>query len=380
MKIGIYAPYLAVYGGGEKYIGKIAEILSRENDVAFVVFTKPDFEKLGSRLNIDLSRVAIDNIRSPASPLNSRIAILRTFIHLVNAHKVSKYTKECDLFINQEYLSSIPSLAKTSFLICQIPPTRWNRLSRLTNNPFTNQIYDPKVKSYDKIIVYSFFTKKWAEKYYDREVEVMYPAVDTESFVSSSKENIILSVGRFGTALHCKKQLDMVKAFKELCTQHELINWEYHLVGGLGGSPTDHKYLADCRKEAKHYPIFFYVNAPFEKVKELYGKAKFFWHAAGLGEDENEHPERMEHFGMATVEAMSAGCVPIVIKKGGQPEIVRDKIDGFLFETVEELNECTLRLINDSALWRKMSEACIRRSQEFSFEKFERRVMEVFQF
>lgn len=379
MKIGIYPAALGVCGGGEKYIGKIAEILSAENDVAFIVFAKPDFEKLESRLNIDLSRVAIDNIRIPALPWNSRISVLRTFLSFVNAHRVSKCTKKYDLFINQEYLSFIPSLAKRSFLICQVPPTRWDKYSwRTTNNPLTNLIFDAKLKSYNKIIVYSFFTKKWAERYYGRQVEVIYPPIDTESFVSSLKENIILSVGRFCTALHCKKQLEMVKAFKKLCDGQQLTNWEYHLVGGLGGSPKDQKYLAECRREAKHYPVFFYVNAPFEKVKELYGKAKIFWHATGLGEDENQHPERMEHFGMTTVESMSAGCVPIVINKGGQPEIVRDKIDGFLFETVEELNECTLRVINDGALWRKMSEACIKRSQEFSIEKFERRVKEAF--
>lgn len=377
MKIGICPAALGVCGGGEKYIGKIAEVLSRENDVAFVVFTKPDFEKLESRLNIDLSRVAIDNIRTPALPWNSRISILRTFLSFINAHRVSKRTKKYDLFINQEHVTfiRIRSFSQRSILICEVPPV----MSSLLDNLFTRLLFDPKIKTYDKMVVNSYYTKKWAEKYYRKEATVLYPPIDTESFVSSLKENIILSVGRFCTTLHCKKQLDMVKAFKELCTQHELINWEYHLVGGLGGSPTDHKYLADCRIEAKHYPIFFHVNVPFEKVKELYGKAKIFWHATGLGEDENEHPERMEHFGMATVEAMSAGCVPVVINKGGQPEIVRDKIDGFLFETMEELNDYTLRVINNDALWGKMSEACIKRSQEFSIEKFERRVKEAFE-
>lgn len=379
MKIGIYSPYLAVYGGGEKYIGKIAEILSRENDVAFIVFTKPDFEKLESRLNIDLSRVAIDNIRSPALPWNSRISILRTFINFINAYKVSKLTNKYDLFINQENFSAIPSLAKRSFSICQIPPTTWNRFSRLTNNLFINLILDPKLKSYDKIIVYSFFTKEWAERYYDRKVEVIYPAVDTEQFIPLPKENFIISVGRFFASGHCKKQVEMIKVFKELYkTNKELNNWEYHLVGGVSRGSISQKYLKKCQEEARGYPVHFHVDAPFEVLRELYGKSQIFWHATGLGEDEEGHPQRMEHFGITTIEAMSAGCVPIVINKGGQPEIVRDKIDGFLFETVEELNECTLRVINDGALWRKMSEACIKRSQEFSLEKFERRVKEVF--
>ena len=46
MKIGIYPADLNIYGGGEKYIGKIAEILSRWNDVTFMVLIKPDIQKL----------------------------------------------------------------------------------------------------------------------------------------------------------------------------------------------------------------------------------------------------------------------------------------------------------------------------------------------
>jgi glycosyltransferase involved in cell wall biosynthesis len=97
-----------------------------------------------------------------------------------------------------------------------------------------------------------------------------------------------------------------------------------------------------------------------------------------LGEDENQHPERMEHFGITTAEAMSAGCVPVVINKGGQTEIVRHGVDGFLWNTVQELKEYTVRLINDNALQGKMGEESVARSQDFSMEKFEQRVKQVF--
>ena len=75
---------------------------------------------------------------------------------------------------------------------------------------------------------------------------------------------------------------------------------------------------------------------------------------------------------------MSAGCVPVVINSGGQPEIVQHGMSGFLFDTSVELIDCTIKLIRDEALWKKMSQACIIRSQEFSLSKFETRVMEIF--
>ena len=63
------------------------------------------------------------------------------------------------------------------------------------------------------------------------------------------------------------------------------------------------------------------ANLERSRLRQLYAQARIFWHAAGYGECD-ERPELSEHFGMATVEAMSAGCIPVVINKGGQPEIV----------------------------------------------------------
>jgi glycosyltransferase involved in cell wall biosynthesis len=56
----------------------------------------------------------------------------------------------------------------------------------------------------------------------------------------------------------------------------------------------------------------------------------------------------MEHFGMTTLEAMVCGCIPIVINKAGQTEIVEHGISGFLWNTLDELIELTLFTINNS--------------------------------
>ena len=53
---------------------------------------------------------------------------------------------------------------------------------------------------------------------------------------------------------------------------------------------------------------------------------------------------------------MAAGCVPVVINKGGQPEIVEHGVSGFVWETLDELRDYTTRLIHDDALRAKMAE------------------------
>jgi len=43
----------------------------------------------------------------------------------------------------------------------------------------------------------------------------------------------------------------------------------------------------------------------------------------------------LEHFGITTVEAMAAGCVPLVYDSGGQAEIVSSGYNGYrLFATL----------------------------------------------
>ena len=73
------------------------------------------------------------------------------------------------------------------------------------------------------------------------------------------------------------------------------------------------------------------------ELRSLFARASVYWHATGLGEDPELHPERMEHFGIATVEAMSAGAVPVAIGVAGQLEVFDDGVEGFHFHDLDEL-------------------------------------------
>ena len=82
----------------------------------------------------------------------------------------------------------------------------------------------------------------------------------------------------------------------------------------------------------------------------------------------------MEHFGITTVEAMAGGCVPVVIGKGGQTEVVEHSKSGFLWNNLDELRNLTLRLINEEDLWKDLSNKARMRAKVFSKEKFVERI------
>lgn len=228
----------------------------------------------------------------------------------------------------------------------------------------------PWLDSYDRIVANSSYGAMWVKRLWNRRCEVLVPAVTQRT--GTSKVPMILSVGRFFAAErgHSKKQLEMVEAFARLSSQFP--EWELHLVGGC--APQDEPYLAEVRRAAAGLPVVFHIAASGEELDSLYGRASIYWHATGLGEDLDADPERAEHFGITTVEAMSAGAVPIVMRAGGQLEIVREGIDGYFFTDLEGLLARTRQVIEDQGLRHRLGEAAVERARIFDRESFERRL------
>ena len=223
--------------------------------------------------------------------------------------------------------------------------------------------------SYDELWAISEYTKRWIKTYWKRDSAVLYPPVDVENFTPYPKKKQILSVGRFFAGGHNKKHLEMVKAFKGL-VDRGLKDWELHLVGGTTPGDIHKEYLADVISEAANYPIYVHPDLAYPKLRELYNESAIYWHAGGYGEDENRDPVKFEHFGITTVEGMAAGCVPVVIAKGGQPEIVRHGVNGFLWSTLDELMQITWDLIADSARRQAISSVAIKDSRKYSIKEF----------
>ena len=70
------------------------------------------------------------------------------------------------------------------------------------------------------------------------------------------------------------------------------------------------------------------------------------------------------------VEAMSAGCVPVVYGAGGLPETVVQGQSGFLWRDVAELKEFTLQLAADQGIRSDMSKQAVERSERFNRQRF----------
>lgn len=336
MKIGFYSPYLDTFGGGERYLLTLASHLAKTHRVEIFWDDSSIKAPLTRFLKIDLSRIVfVKNIFRR----NLFAKCLSTFAYDV-------------IFVLSD--GSVPStFAKKNILHFQVP----------FNFPPANLITNLKLKRYRWLIANSNFTKNFIDKSFGVNAKVIYPPVDLDSIKSGKKENFILSVGRFSShQLHPKKQEVLIEVFKGLSKQ--IPTWRLILAGQA--KKEDQKYLRSLKKSSAGYAIKIFENLSFYKLKDLYAKASIYWHATGFGEDEYKHPEKMEHFGITTVEASAAGAVPIVIAKGGQKEIVKEGKSGLLWYTKTQLYESTLALVNDAPRLHSLSKAAITNSRKFS--------------
>lgn len=233
------------------------------------------------------------------------------------------------------------------------------------------------LESYDRIITISEFSRKWIRNYWHLDSKILYPPVNTSLFKpAKQKKNWIVHVGRFFVTGHSKKQLDLAQAFTRMVDEYTLKGWELHFVGSVHEGEMHRQYFEQVKLQSEGYPVHFHTDVTFSELQEILGQAKIYWHATGLDEHEDKNPIVFEHFGITTVEAMASGCVPVVIRGGGQREIVTAGT-GFLWSTREELLEQTMRLIKDSELLNEYRENALQRAKYFDRPMFKERLKEL---
>lgn len=246
-----------------------------------------------------------------------------------NPLRMYQATKSYDVVV---YLSdgSLPLLGgKRNIIHMQVP------FHGVGGKSWKNQL---KKRFIHDVIVNSNFTKQIVDAEYGINSKIVYPPVSPIT-CQSPKENIILSVGRFESSLNAKKQDILIQAWRALSPQ--LPGWKLVLAGGS----TSEEWVAQLKAIAADFPVEFAVNASHDYLCELYGKSSIYWHAAGYGLDQTKNPELTEHFGITTVEAISAGCIPLVVPYGGQIEIVQST--DLHWTTKEELIDKTLALVRN---------------------------------
>ena len=354
--IGIYNLHMRAMGGGEKLTLVIAEHLSLAHNV-FLFSAEPlDVSSLEQFFDVDLSRVKTICLKPPGSVSRvlGRISGSNVSLH----HERQLRALELDLFINNSYASALTCPTSRGIFMCMFP----------------HQAVNNVVDSYSTIVAISRYAADWVWKKWDRHSEILYPPCDDMGPPPPAKEKIILHVGRFiadsiEDERHHKGQGLLLETFKRMTDLHQQ-GWELHFTGSLSPDGKSKAFADALIRGAEGQPVFFHFDSPSDELRQLYRRAAIYWHATGYGFDADRYPGKQEHFGISTVEAMSAGAVPVVYATGGQKEIVRDEVDGYWWTDIDRLVNQTRRLANDAALRSELGQQAVLSSKRFSRETF----------
>lgn len=388
-RIALFVPSTHLRGGGEKYGLSIASALMDSHDVTIYTVSPDDLAPISRFLGVDVSRCthvtlsptgpwwlgAAHRLHAPREVL-SRLYALSYRRQMVAGHH--------DLFINASDQSRMTSAAPIGVSVCMFPvlPPRltitgghapWftrTRTAGLDRLPGSSA--DVRT-SYDEVWAISTFTREWLDRWWPGAVtQMLFPPCEDMSVPGVEQERLILSTGRFigrpGGSLH-KKQDVLVRAFAELTDLHDA-GWRLLLMGSRHPGPETAESMVELHRLAAGLPVDIIEGAPFDELRLAYNRASLYWHAMGYGTAPGDAPHSQEHFGMTTVEAMSAGAVPVVHGGAGARDTVRDGTDGRVWHTVPELIAATRELATDDAAMHRLSEAARAGSARFGAHTF----------
>ena len=361
-KIGIYQHYWGPMGGGQRYIGFVAQILAEKNEVE-ILHHDPNFdrEKFDEGMELDLSRVSFRCLPRPERPKEQA---KRPFQRLKEESLFCReYSEPYDVFIESGDVPPVFNHAKKGVIIVHFPLVSFDEffmhhmdlwkqqswLKRWLKSKYQNLEWRCRFGSYHRYLCNSKFTQYWCRNRWGIAASVLNPPL-RGSIQPMEKQPVIAALGAFSQVNH-KRQDVLIEAFRQFCDTYggKLKNrWSFRLVGACKNNEEDLAFVEKLRERAAGYPIEILLNVDSETLRRTVGTATCVWHAMGYGVDEEKFPGKTEHFGMIATEAMAAGAIPLVYHAGGLPEIIRHNRNGFLWSTIDELVSTTGEIVQDA--------------------------------
>lgn len=355
----MYSPYVPKhFGGGEKYFFDVATLLAQDHKVTIAVprdLRPTEILEQTARYE-DFFHRSLEKLTFIPAPLHDGGALEKL-----------RWTKKFDRCIAVTDGSMFLSAAKKNILHIQVPYT----------TPQVGIANRLKLKNWTIKNANSQFTRDIVERVWKTKIPyVHYPAVDQACFQSvDKKEKVILSVGRFFRQLHSKRQDVLVQAFAQLLHQDPKLTKGWKLV--FIGSVEDQSFLAEVQQFAKSLPVEFYTKVNRQELLAWYKRATFYWHAAGFEVNQEEHPEQVEHFGISTAEAMASGCIPVVVGKGGQREVLGEQLQALEWQTIDDCCRITQELLGQPSDWPAWQAAVRAQAGQFSEARFSQTLYEM---
>jgi glycosyltransferase involved in cell wall biosynthesis len=229
----------------------------------------------------------------------------------------------------------------------------------------------------DRILAISEYTKSEICSLYtvdEKLVDIVYPGIDDIFYPRSKSESksmmelkygvndpFILSLGVIQPRKNLPRLLEGYALSKnETGIKHKLV-----IAGKYGWMAED--ISAKTAELNISEDVVFTGYAPYEELPYLYSAADLF-----------VYPSVYEGFGLPPAESMACGTPVITGNKTSLPEVIGDA--GLMVDPLrsEEFADAITKVLNDSALYDKLSEAGIKQANKFTWLDMAKQVNSIY--
>ena len=290
MNIGIIHGFIGGGGGTEKTLHVILEALEKtDHNVTLYTFSKPKIKSKKIKIK---------------STLPFSIPFLGLYQRAMETRLILKAKKE-DLLIQASGGLGIPSNPNQKIIVychgdfsneLNNPKTKYTGIwslyyksYRKTLQKFLDNIQDPRIN----LISNSKFVHDSIQSNYKKNSEIIYPPINLNEFSPKDKKNKVVTIGRFSNEKNFDFGIDVMKN----------INHKYEIIGNTKTKSNElyyKKLKSKISQNLKHNNITLLKNINRLKLVDCLNESKVYFHCS------------RETFGMSVVEAISAGCIPIV--------------------------------------------------------------------
>jgi glycosyltransferase involved in cell wall biosynthesis len=316
LKVGVVHHSLEGKGGSGRFAVNTIEVLNEMGfKVTLIISQKPDLERLRITYN---KNVSVSEIKSVFPVGIGSFGIYQRMLTLLPAAMT-----KVDLLINTHgdllpyfYTNKCPLITYCHFPTVALSMNEY--VSRYRKSLFWKAYFAPykQITKYlsrpnlvkGTILTNSKFSKNAIKQLYPNiDPTIVYPAADTKSFkrilTSDQRENKVLVLCRFTPE----------KSIENALRLSQKSGVKISIIGSLISS--NRYYYEHLIRMSKSLGVQnlveFKPNASFNTIIQEMSTSKAYLHTM-----------RGEHFGIAIVEAMSAGLIPIVPDYGGCVEFV----------------------------------------------------------
>ena len=366
----VYIVHLfTVCGGGERLSLEIARALSERGlHVIYVTNSKNALDRCSELFSLkgDYDVIEVKSILEKILGLTGRLVRYRRLLLLSRALRKLRSIGAIDLIIDTA--SNYPSNVSITYIhypvvLGTVDSTRlhWRIYNWLVKKATEGIMGEPRLA-----LVNSKWTAEIVREVYGLNPVVLYPPVDVEYYAYDGrrKEKTIVTVSRISP----EKKLHLLPRIASM-----LSDYEWNLVGSMGHGVEKYassRVLGKIKREVEKYNarnFHIHTNLPRRELRELLLSASFY-----------VHPFFVEHFGIAVVEAMSAGVIPVVYKDGGVwTDIVSPVDDKLGYTNIEEIPLLIRNLEEDLVRIEALRKKSMEKTHEFRSEVFRRKLIEI---